>query len=960
MTMVSIKYLIILLVLKYKFIYSLLIYISTESTKATGSLKVQYDSDKIIEFNGNLATQGTTDISLNAALKSPLSNANNIDISLKHSSKPINNHHTTSLHINVDNKKFGVDSDIILLEKNPSFDINIIYPNPESKVVKLAGKLQQFGDRVFKSELIIQNLGDFNFNTDFEMNYQSAQNFFIKSNVDSANLKLNKIYWEIQSKAGSNGKGVEFKATSDNNNIVSGYADFTLKEEKGKTIVEGQGNVKVNDKSKAASFKFISYKYDQSKGDSETGVQYVLNGLVGPRKIVTEIKMTDKNFHIKHTMCEEKKQCINFEFLSVIKHMDVNKFNHELLISMDLRQLGYTHEFGLKALTSRENLQFDHTVDMHFHSQDKSKYQYSVYIHPKSAGITLTLPTRIVSLEGQFKYPDPRQSKLIGDYDASITLYLDKAKKPNHKGEVGLSASITRRDTGLIPSYIGQGEFKFQHPTIKPFIVNGEFDMNGPDQIVNGKLELDVFKSTDQKIIATAKYGNVVEPSTDGIFNGFNVTTEVNIKSKGLKFNMGFTGHTGLSLEKRQFSVSSNLELPIRDFRFGNFFFISTDQYEILINYFNENILHTIANYDLHKHTGNIKSTLKTFGGTTPPAIFNGKMNDITSFEFELSQDQLYKIKGELKLGKVASIVVSNSKVNKRILVGSISFDQTLGTEFNVDDQLLKEFVEQLRQTGENNKKAVIEAWKQKIELAKNKLNVNFRDVSPDFNSFYDDYKTELTALINELLSDTSIKEIFEYLNKIFAVVMANITEISSLLNQSINQAMGIILSFYNDTVNSITPIIAQFFETINVYISSIYNQAIGFLTTVFERIIKTVKLYEDDFNKISKSVYDISKKTFHDVNKYMESLIKELTDIYKLLLSYLEAIPGVGELRQKVDEVNINKIIFSLNRLMYFKMFSSLLILDACYFHGSRICAFRRPRIYYIHKRNIPERRGP
>lgn len=78
-----------------------------------------------------------------------------------------------------------------------------------------------------------------------------------------------------------------------------------------------------------------------------------------------------------------------------------DEINHVLEINIDLRKLGLSHEFGLKAVTNAHHFVIDHTVDVHFQNQENSKYQYSVYLHPKEAGVSLTTPKRVVSLEGK-------------------------------------------------------------------------------------------------------------------------------------------------------------------------------------------------------------------------------------------------------------------------------------------------------------------------------------------------------------------------------------------------------------------------------------------------------------------------------------------------------------------------------------------------------------------------------
>lgn len=108
---------------------------------------------------------------------------------------------------------------------------------------------------------------------------------------------------------------------------------------------------------------------------------------------------------ILNSYCEEKKQCAHFEVDSKINENPNQQFHHLLEINVDLRKLGLSHEFGLKAETSLKDFVLDHTVDVHFQNQENSKYQYSVYLHEGESGVSLTTPKRIVSLEGKVQKP---------------------------------------------------------------------------------------------------------------------------------------------------------------------------------------------------------------------------------------------------------------------------------------------------------------------------------------------------------------------------------------------------------------------------------------------------------------------------------------------------------------------------------------------------------------------------
>lgn len=85
--------------------------------------------------------------------------------------------------------------------------------------------------------------------------------------------------------------------------------------------------------------------------------------------------------------------------------VDIDQFSNQIEVTIDLRVLGIPNEFGLKAVTKREKFVLDHTVDVHFENA-LNKYQYSVYVHPKQAGISLTTPKRTIALEANGDVPE--------------------------------------------------------------------------------------------------------------------------------------------------------------------------------------------------------------------------------------------------------------------------------------------------------------------------------------------------------------------------------------------------------------------------------------------------------------------------------------------------------------------------------------------------------------------------
>lgn len=179
------------------------------------------------------------------------------------------NQYQEQLYFNVDGKIYDINTSLSISDITPSFNLIIKYPNGND--IKLETSLTHLGEKKYKGKLIIENFGDFNLLSDCDINFENIESFYLILNVNAPKINFNKIHIELIGKKNLIGgtKGIEFKASSSDKNILSGFADYTIKEEKGKTIIEGTGNVKLYEKEKLASFKFVRNNFEE--GRDETG-----------------------------------------------------------------------------------------------------------------------------------------------------------------------------------------------------------------------------------------------------------------------------------------------------------------------------------------------------------------------------------------------------------------------------------------------------------------------------------------------------------------------------------------------------------------------------------------------------------------------------------------------------------------------------------------------------------------
>lgn len=371
-------------------------------SKCNSEAQIEYGKGKKLGGSVALTRHSANQYELDGKLALPTEQVKNIGVQVSTKRSQDGNSIDSDLTLTADDKKYSLSSNFVLGENTPSARVVLIHP--DGRKDEFLGKLNKISDRHFDAELkVIYTPAEFLFDTTIDANLEDIENFAVKVSLNSPKLKLYKVVAEAYNKGTVKGaRRIQFSAKSDNTNLVSGSTSYKAHEENNKFIVEGSGTVKLYEESKSANFKYIRNNLSLEKND-EKGTEIRFNAVLGNKAVDSELKITNKQFRILNSYCEEKKQCAHVEVDSKTSANDVQNYKNELEVTIDLRKLGLSHEFGLKAVTARQQFTFDHTVDVHFQSQENSKYQYSVYVHPKEAGVSLTTPKRIIALEATAK-----------------------------------------------------------------------------------------------------------------------------------------------------------------------------------------------------------------------------------------------------------------------------------------------------------------------------------------------------------------------------------------------------------------------------------------------------------------------------------------------------------------------------------------------------------------------------
>ncbi|XP_053660311.1 apolipophorins [Anopheles marshallii] len=853
--------------------------------QTNSALKVSYGAGKNFEYTGSAKVLSPDDVQVHATLKSEFESVRSVDVTFKHA-KSSEGAYNTKLQVLADGKKFSVENAIVMSETNPSVDFTLVYPD---KTVKVSGSYKSLGHSAFKADAKVQNLANFDMEATVEANFDSYQTFYVKLYGDAPMLNTNKFSVEVNAKPGSNGKGVNFRASEGGKDILSGFADYSVKEQGKATVIEGQGNVKLYDKQQTATFKLIREKL------SESGFSATLTASVGKYTAHHESRVQPNDFRVKTSVCDEKKKCTKFELLSKLERA-AGAFKHEALVSVEVQQLGYEHEFGLSAKTSANGLKFDHTTDMQLKTKNQPKYQYLFYVHPTSAGASLILPTRTIAVEGVLNLPKEK----FGLFDGSVSFYLDKKNEPDNKATFAV-----RGETKMLGSagVSGNAALTFSHPTIKALAVRAKGSLDGEKQTVDGSVEFDVFKKAGDKIVAMVRYVN-----SDQSFKGFNITSEASVTSKGLGLNCGFSGHSAMSLATRQASAAGSLTLPIEGYTFGTYFFGSPESFDFQLTRFGDDFVRAHGTYDAKKYRGDLTSTFKFVPNR--PVVFETQLNGLTSAKFSFKQDKFFSADGTFGVDK--AMVLNVVGEGKPLLNAKVTLDAShfLSTEYKVDEANAKAFLQSLNKQLQGDFVLVKDDITQryaKLNEDVSKLSSNLLNALPDFGKFQESYMKQLQKLQEDIMSDPALAEFVKAATKIFQQVAEVFGQLSQVYVESFRKMSAIVNDIFTqlmETFNTkVLPALKELSTKVEAIFFNIYEETVKLLVAVFERTVKALKVFEEDFNKIATNVSELFRTFAQTFNKAIQVLEKEFKELYKLVQEYFDSFDEFKAVKEMFKE---------------------------------------------------------
>ncbi|KAK9874207.1 hypothetical protein WA026_002563 [Henosepilachna vigintioctopunctata] len=804
-------------------------------------------------------------------------------------------------------KKYFLDSDLNLKEKEPKIDVKFTYP--DGKVSQFFVDVKRPSDRRLSSNVKVNSqLRDFLLEGGLDINAESLENFSVKVDANSPKLNINDVVFKISSAPGGAGKHVNIDITSAKKNIISGSAVVSSREEQGKFIVEGSGNFKVENQDKSGNFKYISTSLTAGK-NGETGEEISFDASLGNKAIDAELKWTDKEFRYTNSYCEESKQCAHVEVDIKNSIEGVSQFSNEIEVTIDLRVLGIPNEFGLKAVTRREDWILNHSVDLHFENA-ANKYQYSLYIHPKEAGISLTTPFRIIALEANGDLPTSNLRN-GGKVSGEVAFYTDKKNKPNSKSYLKgfVDVDVEKRLVNAVFNLNVVG-------LSKPSTIKYSKSLPAPGLTSSGNQELilDIFAKPEHKFVISHKYSTHLSKENFE-FQGDN---SINIHSVGWGVDINLVENTSLNPKEFTGSYKDYASISFGNKKYDSVISadVSPKGTNILVKYLNRVLLEVKSDVKVQKGLINVDTHIS--GLFVKPVESTLEIKNYNSVKYvqksRHTQNVQLLVNAAITPGKLAEAHAEylNANDKKELFYVSVQLDDKhfLKPKIDVKTENLKEYttlihasvLEELNQTAllikESNQGLVEDL---QVVLSKTK------DILPDVHATQEFYGSELNKIKAEFDSDKSLKEFEELVRNVVSTVASVLSNVINDISKIVESASISINAAFSKTLETIqkeiVPRLTKIAEDIKKVADSIYDEVSKVVLAYVAKAGEILKAIQPQLNAIASAFSEIFEEIGGFVHETYEKVRAAVIEHLKHLKAELESSSIYAELKTYYEE---------------------------------------------------------
>ncbi|XP_034949851.1 apolipophorins [Chelonus insularis] len=886
---------------------------TAEMKKSSGKLAISYGDKKVASEIDASYLPDLSQINMVAKATTPLEKYHSVNFGLVHKHNK-EGFWENDISLTADDKKYEMKSEF---EMNPSVHrAHVVFACPDGKTELLA-KVNKLSETEYKGEWKIDSPKGFA-HADGHVKMDSVDNFMIETNFDSDKIKHRKIHATISTApAVKTGKRIVLTVTSDGKNIITGSTNYSKRDEAGKIIVEGNGNLKIGENTRSSKFTY-SRKQLTRENDGETGVAILLNANFGPSAVVGELKLSDKEVLVFNSYCEQSKDCAHFKLQSNVDTNQKTPIDHQITVEVDLKKFNVPVEFGLKTNTKYQakEMTFDHAANLYLHtSKDKTQYSSKIYMHPKESAIILTLPSRELALIAAVDVP--KNKFPMGPYKIDISAYLDRKNHPNDKTSFVANGDLNVEKNAFSIA----GESRFIYPTqTKDMVIKGKLAYGG-DNLLDANVDIDVFAKKPQKITIVTR---LVKNS---IPKGYNITGDIEITSRGQQLKVDIDQHLTLSPTDIGFgSMMAYTDQNQKPKSMGVLFSLNAVEAHLLVQAPTRTVM---------KVDSKMKSTFETASKNSielnsevvildnPPVVILLEARDFNRFKYQSYRkdkpDTKFVADGHLVIGQVAEFhadAYKNGEKKPMFNIG-VYLDESrfLKPTFGYNKDNVAYMIDFYRERIVKH----LEQMKQAAKEVADEANVEFKDLyehlkkaQPNWKPIIDYYEAELEKLKQELNADTTIKEIQATLNKVFGGFVTALTDVVNQLSKrmvELNKQLHEIGEKIMHAVKATYPKLKESFDKVAHAVIEITDAASKLVATYIKAILDILNQHQKEIKElisvVSELIHDIAKVFL----KAYGEIENEVKNFIKLFTGQVQALPIYEIMKEKYQELSNFKV---------------------------------------------------
>ncbi|ALC48137.1 Rfabg, partial [Drosophila busckii] len=881
---------------------------SDANSKLKFTLNAQYGA-KFIKSNFDASYAGVDTATLHYSLDSSFESVKDILFEIR-SYKSAEESSNISVLVNHAGKSYNLISMLYGGSHKKGIEVRIIMPAQQPIV--FMGIVEILGERKMKLTLNFDFLSDMDFKLSSELAYTSIDEFYCISDWSSKKFQQKSYHLEVKAQT----KNIKVQLKDSHNVILTGSATYGLKKEQNKSIIEGQGQVQYKGKTHSGNFKLTRQQFNLNI-EKEVGFAYTLNVNFGSKNGVSTLKLTNKEFNSKISICEEKQQCTNIQLQSTVNvdEQHSNAVQHAVLILIDLRELGYPYEFELKSKSQRHGFKQQYSLDSHVVSGQNNKYQLSINLTPSSSILKVTLPKREILFESTQKLPT--DGKIFGHYEQSAAFYIDKVQRPNEVTRFSAIMDITGVEKVALNA---QCYLKIEHPTIRPLSIEAKIDANGEQHNLKSEIIFDIFRVADQKVILSNELSNAA------VKNGFNITSVQQVHSSGLQLQYKLNSHAAFNGETRDLSGATELRSSANNIIAGASVFGNKDRMEILISGLNEQILHVTGNINWQKRVAVMNSKMQVFGQKPMEILTEIQPNWAM---ISLKREPLIDANAEVKLGKEFKFdAVGNGKplINGRIALDAANF---LQTSYKTNDEDITSFLNAADVEFKKEMDDIAALTKARFEKLRHDLNEQVKLVqssAPDLTKLKLSYDDQMKSIVKELESDPSLKPIIDAINTLVEKYKTVVDEVTKSVSEVYEKMHSNFKEMYEKLQDlwkdSLLKIWEQLMITLTKLIEQLRIELVNTYTKGFKSFITWLEHYGPALKNYGKAINESMKPINEAVQELIKVTVHALEEFNNEIKEYIAKMPTFDsiceEFKNKLHQLKLADNIIELLNSMF------------------------------------------